>query len=59
MLALSLTLYLVFVAAPAHGTTNIFIYVGICSVVGSITVMAVKVRTAAALACWSRHTLLC
>ncbi|KAK9801955.1 hypothetical protein WJX73_010322 [Symbiochloris irregularis] len=34
--------YLMVWAAPLHGTTNVFIYVGICSLVGSLTVMSVK-----------------
>ena len=54
-LALMVTLYLIFVAAPAHGTTNIFVYVGICSIAGSITVMSVKVRPGGWLAAAVHH----
>ena len=35
--------YLIAWVAPTHGTTNVFIYVGICSLVGSLSVMSVKV----------------
>ena len=53
--ALTLALFLIFVAAPSHGTTNIFVYVGICSLAGSITVMSVKVRSRCVLTCGPRH----
>lgn len=39
-----LIIYLVFWAAPAYGTTNVFVFIGICSLVGSLSVMSVKVR---------------
>ena len=42
----AVVIYLMFWAAPAHGTTNVFVYIGICSLVGSLTVMSVKVSIA-------------
>ena len=44
LLVAVITGYLIFWAAPVHGTTNIFVFIGICSLVGSLTVMSVKVR---------------
>lgn len=43
--ALVCTVFLVVYVAPVHGTSNIFVYVAICSIVGSLSVMSVKVRT--------------
>lgn len=37
------TIYLIYWVAPVAGTTHISVYLGICSIVGSITVMCVKV----------------
>lgn len=37
------TIYLIYVVAPVHGRRNIFVYVTICSIVGSISVIGVKV----------------
>lgn len=34
--------YLILKVAPNHGTTNPFVYILICSTVGSISVMAIK-----------------
>ncbi|KAL5188641.1 putative magnesium transporter NIPA7 [Glycine soja] len=40
--AIAVTLFLVLYCAPRHGQTNILVYTGICSIVGSLTVMSVK-----------------
>ncbi|KAK9867792.1 hypothetical protein WJX84_007712 [Apatococcus fuscideae] len=40
--ALAATLFLIFYLAPAYGMTTIFVYVGICSLVGSLSVMSCK-----------------
>ncbi|KAK7358760.1 hypothetical protein VNO77_00699 [Canavalia gladiata] len=40
--SIALTLVLVLYCAPRYGQTNILVYVGICSVIGSLTVMSVK-----------------
>jgi hypothetical protein len=34
--------FLVFFVAPTHGQTNLFVYLGICSLAGSLTVMGCK-----------------
>ena len=39
---ISLSVYLIFVVAPQHGQTNILVYIAICSLVGSLSVMACK-----------------
>ncbi|XP_027340221.1 probable magnesium transporter NIPA7 isoform X3 [Abrus precatorius] len=39
---IAITLVLVLYCAPRYGQTNILIYVGICSVIGSLTVMSIK-----------------
>jgi hypothetical protein len=36
--------YLIWVVAPKSGSRNIFVYVTICSIVGSVSVVGVKVR---------------
>ena len=36
--AIAVTLFLVLYCAPRHGQTNILVYTGICSIVGSLTV---------------------
>jgi len=41
-LAVAVILLLVYVAAPSHGATNIFVYLGICSLAGSLSVMSCK-----------------
>ena len=40
--ALAAILYLIWVVAPAHGTTNIFVYTSICSLAGSLSVTSCK-----------------
>ena len=42
--ATAVILYLIVRVAPAHGNSNIFVYLGICSLIGSLSVMSVKVR---------------
>ncbi|RYE68468.1 MAG: hypothetical protein EOO81_09380, partial [Oxalobacteraceae bacterium] len=42
--AIAATLFLIFYLAPSYGMTTIFVYVGICSLVGSLSVMSCKVR---------------
>lgn len=34
--------YLIYFAGPKHGTTNIFVYLGICSTAGSLSVVSCK-----------------
>ena len=36
------TLFMIYVAAPRHGRTNPIVYISICSVVGSVSIMAIK-----------------
>ena len=40
--AIGLTVYLVFWVAPQYGQTNIMVYIGICSLIGSLSVMGCK-----------------
>ncbi|CAJ2676770.1 unnamed protein product [Trifolium pratense] len=40
--AIAITLFLVLYCAPRYGQTNILVYIGICSIIGSLTVMSVK-----------------
>lgn len=40
-----LSVYLIFVVAPKHGKRNIFVNLTICSVVGSLSVIGVKVSS--------------
>lgn len=42
-----LVVYLIYWEAPRSGTTNIFVYLGICSTAGSLSVISCKVRWAA------------
>lgn len=42
--ATAIILYLIVSVAPTHGNSNIFVYLGICSLIGSLSVMSVKVR---------------
>ena len=42
LFSISLSVYLIFVVAPKHGQTNILIYIAICSLIGSLSVMACK-----------------
>ncbi|GJN93240.1 hypothetical protein Rhopal_006287-T1 [Rhodotorula paludigena] len=39
---LTFSLYMIYRVAPKHGTSNPLVYVSICSLVGSVSVMAVK-----------------
>ncbi|KAL5715775.1 hypothetical protein ACHQM5_017549 [Ranunculus cassubicifolius] len=41
-LAFVSVLVLMFYCAPQYGQTNILVYIGICSIIGSLTVMSVK-----------------
>ncbi|XP_022739232.1 probable magnesium transporter NIPA6 isoform X4 [Durio zibethinus] len=40
--AVATALVLIFYCAPRYGQTNIMVYIGICSVIGSLTVMSIK-----------------
>ena len=40
--AMGVILYLIFSVAPKHGNSNIFVYLAICSLIGSLSVMSVK-----------------
>ena len=42
-IAVAAIVYLIYWAAPKHGTTNIFVYLGICSTAGSLSVISCKV----------------
>lgn len=41
-LVLVFSLFMIYRVAPTHGTRNPLVYISICSLVGSISVMAVK-----------------
>lgn len=41
--AIAVTLVFILHIAPAHGTTSIYVYITICSLVGSLSVMSCKV----------------
>ncbi len=41
--AIAVTLVFMLHIAPAHGTTSIYVYITICSLVGSLSVMSCKV----------------
>ncbi|KAL5227776.1 hypothetical protein ABZP36_016041 [Zizania latifolia] len=41
-LAVAVSLFLMIYCAPRYGQMNIVVYVGICSVIGSLTVMSIK-----------------
>ena len=41
-ITIGLSVYLIFWVAPQHGQTNILVYVAICSLIGSLSVMACK-----------------
>lgn len=47
LFAIGVTLSLVFYVAPKYGTSHIFVFIGICSLVGSLSVMSCKVLTRA------------
>lgn len=40
---MSATLFLILHVAPEHGPQVIFVYIGICSIAGSLSVMSCKV----------------
>ncbi|KAK4433648.1 putative magnesium transporter NIPA6 [Sesamum alatum] len=40
--AVAVVLVLVLYCEPRHGQTNILVYIGICSIIGSVTVMSIK-----------------
>jgi len=40
--AISLSVYLIYVVAPQYGQSNILVYIAICSLIGSLSVMACK-----------------
>lgn len=42
LFVLTFCLYMIYKVAPVHGTRNPIVYISICSLVGSISVMAVK-----------------
>ena len=50
VLAIGVALVLIIHTAPRHGTSNVLVYVAICSLVGSLSVMSCKVRLSALLA---------
>ena len=41
-IVVSLSIYLIYVVAPQYGQSNILVYIAICSLIGSLTVMACK-----------------
>lgn len=43
LVATAVILYLIVSVAPTHGNSNVFVYLAICSLVGSLSVMSVKV----------------
>lgn len=47
VLAIGVALVLIIHTAPRHGTSNVLVYVAICSLVGSLSVMSCKVRLSA------------
>uniref|UniRef100_A0A7S0WPU4 Probable magnesium transporter n=1 Tax=Chlamydomonas leiostraca TaxID=1034604 RepID=A0A7S0WPU4_9CHLO len=40
--AVSVAVFLIWYVAPSHGTSNIFVYIAICSLAGSLSVMSCK-----------------
>ncbi|XP_004250362.1 probable magnesium transporter NIPA6 [Solanum lycopersicum] len=40
--AVAITLVLVLYCEPRYGRTNIMVYIGVCSIIGSLTVMSIK-----------------
>mmetsp|Transcript_3003 Transcript_3003/g.7847 ORF Transcript_3003/g.7847 Transcript_3003/m.7847 type:complete len:408 (+) Transcript_3003:192-1415(+) len=40
--AIGMVVYLIWYVAPLHGTTSIFVYIAICSLAGSLSVMSCK-----------------
>ena len=49
--ATAVILYLIIYAAPKHGTETVFVFIGICSLVGSLSVMSVKARPLHTVSC--------
>ena len=43
-LAFAYTLYMMFWVAPVHGPRNPLVWISMCSLVGSISIMCIKVR---------------
>ena len=56
MLVTAAIVYLIWYVAPVHGNTSIFVYLGICSLIGSLSVMSVKARFAP---CTANHAMYC
>lgn len=52
--ALAVTLYLMTYVAPVHGTSSIYVYITICSLMGSLSVMSCKVCTLVYSAEWNK-----
>lgn len=44
------SLYMIYKVVPTHGTKNPMVYLSVCSLVGSVSVMAIKVGSAPSLA---------
>lgn len=42
LIAVSLSVFLIFWLAPQYGQTNILVYISICSLIGSLSVMGIK-----------------
>lgn len=42
IMVLCVSLFMIFKVVPAYGTKNPFVYISICSLVGSVSVMAIK-----------------
>ena len=42
LFSISLAIYLIFAVSPQYGQTNILVYIAICSLIGSLSVMACK-----------------
>jgi hypothetical protein len=42
LFSISLAIYLIFAVCPQYGQTNILVYIAICSLIGSLSVMACK-----------------
>nr|KYP40754.1 Magnesium transporter NIPA2 [Cajanus cajan] len=40
--AIAVAVFLIVYCAPRYGQTNILVYIGICSIIGSLTVMSIK-----------------
>lgn len=42
IMVLGVSLFMIFKVVPVYGTRNPFVYISICSLVGSVSVMAIK-----------------